>query len=62
MLNIHGYGDDLTVNNIRIGNLSPEEHAGAVYGMAWEPYAAKSTRPPCLCGASLDNRMAARRP
>ena len=26
MLNIHGYGDDLTVNNIRIGDLSPAEH------------------------------------
>ena len=26
MLNIHGYGDDLTVNNIRIGDLSPVEH------------------------------------
>ena len=25
-LNISGYGDDLTVNNIRIGDLSPEEH------------------------------------
>ncbi len=26
MLNIHGYGDNLTVNNIRIGDLSPEDH------------------------------------
>jgi len=26
MLNIQGYGDDLTINNIRIGDLSPEEH------------------------------------
>ena len=26
MLNIKGYGDDLTVNNIRIGDLSPAEH------------------------------------
>ena len=26
MLNIKGYGDDLTVNNIRIGDLSPGEH------------------------------------
>ena len=26
MLKIHGYGDDLTVNNIRIGDLSPLEH------------------------------------
>ena len=25
-LNIHGYGDDLTINNIRLGDLSPEEH------------------------------------
>ena len=26
MTKIHGYGDDLTVNNIRIGDLSPSEH------------------------------------
>ena len=26
MLKIHGYGDNLTINNTRIGNLSPEEH------------------------------------
>ena len=26
-INIHGYGDELTVNNIKLGNLSPEEHA-----------------------------------
>ena len=26
MLNIEGYGDNLTVNNIRIGDLSPSEH------------------------------------
>ena len=26
MLNIHGYGDELTVNDIRIGDLSPSEH------------------------------------
>ena len=26
MLNIHGYGDDLTINNIKIGDLSPKEH------------------------------------
>ena len=26
MLKIHGYGDDLTVNDIRIGDLSPSEH------------------------------------
>ena len=26
MLNIHGYGDDLTINNIRIGDLSPKQH------------------------------------
>ena len=26
MLKIHGHGDDLTVNNIRIGDLSPLEH------------------------------------
>ena len=26
MLNIQGFGDDLTVNNIRIGDLSPKEH------------------------------------
>ena len=26
MLTIHGFGDDLTVNNIRIGDLSPKEH------------------------------------
>jgi len=26
MLKIHGHGDDLTVNNIRIGDLSPSEH------------------------------------
>ena len=26
MLNIKGYGDNLTVNNIRIGDLSPKEH------------------------------------
>jgi len=26
MTNIHGYGDDLTVNNVRIGDLSPSEH------------------------------------
>ena len=26
MVNIEGYGDDLTVNNIRIGDLSPAEH------------------------------------
>ena len=25
-MNIHGYGDNLTVNNIRIGNLSPAQH------------------------------------
>ena len=25
-LNIHGYGDDLTINNINIGKLSPSEH------------------------------------
>ena len=25
-ININGYGDDLTVNNIRIGDLSPREH------------------------------------
>ena len=26
-LKISGYGDDLTVNNIRIGDLSPDDHA-----------------------------------
>ena len=26
MLNIHGFGDNLTINNIRIGDLSPGEH------------------------------------
>ena len=26
MTKIHGYGDDLTVNNIRIGDLSPSDH------------------------------------
>ena len=26
MTKIHGYGDDLTVNNVRIGDLSPSEH------------------------------------
>ena len=26
MLNIHGFGDDLTINNVRIGDLSPLEH------------------------------------
>jgi ornithine--oxo-acid transaminase len=26
MLNIHGFGDNLTINNIRIGDLSPDEH------------------------------------
>ena len=26
MLNIHGFGDNLTINNIRIGDLSPAEH------------------------------------
>ena len=26
MLKIHGYGDDLTVNDVRIGDLSPLEH------------------------------------
>jgi len=26
MMNIHGYGDNLTINNIRIGDLSPLEH------------------------------------
>ena len=26
MLNIHGFGDNLTINNIRIGDLSPSEH------------------------------------
>ena len=26
MLNIQGFGDNLTINNIRIGDLSPEEH------------------------------------
>ena len=25
-LSIHGYGDDLTVNNFRLGDLSPAEH------------------------------------
>ena len=25
-LNIHGYGDNLTINDIRIGDLSPLEH------------------------------------
>ena len=25
-LNIHGYGDDLTINGIRIGDLTPKEH------------------------------------
>ena len=25
-LNINGYGDDLTVNDVRIGDLSPMEH------------------------------------
>ncbi len=25
-VNIKGYGDDLTINNIRIGDLSPEDH------------------------------------
>ena len=25
-LSIHGYGDDLTINNSRLGDLSPEEH------------------------------------
>ncbi|SVD79092.1 uncharacterized protein METZ01_LOCUS431946, partial [marine metagenome] len=27
MLNIKGFGDNLTINNIRIGDLSPDEHA-----------------------------------
>ena len=26
MLDINGYGDELTVNGIRIGDLSPKEH------------------------------------
>jgi len=26
MININGYGDELTVNNVRIGDLSPKEH------------------------------------
>ena len=26
MLNIQGYGDNLTVNNVRIGDLSPKQH------------------------------------
>ena len=26
-IKIHGYGDELTVNNIKIGDMSPEEHA-----------------------------------
>ena len=25
-LNVHGYGDDLTINGIRIGDLTPKEH------------------------------------
>ena len=25
-INIHGYGDELTINNIKLGDLSPEEH------------------------------------
>ena len=25
-LNIHGYGDDLTINDVRLGDLSPQEH------------------------------------
>ena len=25
-LSIHGYGDDLTINNSRLGDLSPAEH------------------------------------
>ena len=26
MLNINGYGDDMTVNGVRIGDLSPKEN------------------------------------
>ena len=26
MININGYGDELTVNDVRIGDLSPKEH------------------------------------
>ena len=26
MLNINGYGDEMTVNGVRIGDLSPKEH------------------------------------
>ena len=26
MLNIRGFGDNLTIDNIRIGDLSPDEH------------------------------------
>ena len=26
MININGYGDDLTINDVRIGDLSPKEH------------------------------------
>ena len=25
-VNITGYGDDLTINDVRLGDLSPEEH------------------------------------
>ena len=25
-VSIHGYGDNLTVDNIRLGDLSPKEH------------------------------------
>ena len=25
-VNISGYGDDLTINDVRLGDLSPEEH------------------------------------
>ena len=34
MLNIHGFGDNLTINNIRIGDLSPDEHEDPKIAMA----------------------------
>ena len=34
-LNISGYGDDLTVNGVRIGDLTPKQHEAIELEKGW---------------------------
>ena len=37
-LNIHGYGDELTINDIKIGDLTPSDHANIEFQKGGQNY------------------------